>query len=237
MSLHLEAKPNEIASTVLITGDPLRAKYHAEKLLENVVCYNDIRGALGFTGTHRGLKISFQGTGIGIPSTALYLHEMIHSYGVTSVIRVGTCGALQKEIKVGEVILATEALTDSGAVQTFTGGKQSATRPTELLVTLAEQAANQIHVALRKGPAFSTDLFYSEDRNRYAGPINQGVLGVDMETSMLYAMGAFYKINVLSLLTVSDNIVTGEVSSADDRERNFQNMIKLAIEVAHLLPS
>jgi purine-nucleoside phosphorylase len=236
MSLHLDAKPNEIAQTVLITGDPLRAEHYAERLLSNPICYNRIRGAFGFTGTHHGLKISIQGTGIGIPSTALYLHELIHSYGVTCVIRVGTCGALQPEIRLEEVILASAAVTDSAAVHSFTDRLQSTTKPTASLVKLAEKAAHDLHIALRKGPVFSTDLFYHEDPNRYDPPTRQGVLGVDMETSILYAMADYYRIKGLSLLTVSDNIVTGIVSSAEDRERNFQSMILLALEVAHGLP-
>ncbi len=233
MSLHIEAKPGDIAQTVFITGDPLRAKHYAEKWLVSPICYNHIRGMLGYTGTYKGKKVSIQGTGIGIPSTALYLHELIHSYKVNCVMRLGTCGAIQKDLKLGEVILASEAFTDSAAVQTFLSSNSPRAMPSEKLVKTAESIAASLNINLKKGTLLSTDLFYSEDKYRYDSFIHQGVLAVDMETSLLYAMANFYKIESIALLTVSDNILTGTASSADDRERHADDMIRLALEVAY----
>lgn len=233
MSLHIGARRGEIASTVLITGDPLRAKYYAENFLENAVCYNQIRGMFGYTGTHEGKKISIQGTGIGIPSTALYVHELIHGYGANCIMRIGTCGAIQSDLALGDVVMATEALTDSAAVQKF---MKTATTPKADpgLLTLAETAANKLGISLRKGPLFSTDLFYSEDNQRYSKSMQQGVLGVDMETSMLYAMGEYFNIQCLSLLTVSDNLITGMEATAEQREKQASDMIRLALLIAEL---
>ncbi len=233
MSLHLGARQGEIASTVLITGDPLRAKFYAETFLENVVCYNQIRGMLGYTGTHKGKKISIQGTGIGIPSTALYVHELIHGYGVNCIMRIGTCGAIQPDLALGDVVMATEALTDSAAVQKFMKDPTTPKADPGLL-SMAETAARKLGIPIRKGPLFSTDLFYSEDNERYSKSMQQGVLGVDMETSMLYAMGAHFNIKGLSLLTVSDNLVTGKEASAEQREKQAGDMIRLALSIAEL---
>lgn len=231
MSLHLGARPGDIASSVLITGDPLRAKHYAENFLTNPFCYNQIRGMLGFTGKIDGIPVSIQGTGIGIPSTALYVHELIHSYGVKRIIRVGTCGALQKDLALGDVIAATEAGTDSGAVAKFMGKSVVKPQADAQLLYAAEETAGELNLILRKGPVFSTDLFYSEDSARYDQSKAGGVLGVDMETSVLYAMGARYGVQTLSLLTVSDNLLTGLESSAAERERQVNDMVRLAVGV------
>jgi len=236
MSLHLEAKQNEIAPTVLITGDPLRAKYFSEFWLRDAHCYNRIRGMLGFTGTYKGKRVSIQGTGIGIPSTALYVHELVRSYNVVRIIRIGTCGALQASLKLEEVILATEAATDSAAVKQYSIQEQSFHQPSAELLQVAEEMAITLNIPIRKGLVFSTDLFYSEDAARYGRYTNLGVLGVDMETSMLYAMSAHYKFQSLSLLTVSDSIITGTATSAEYREKNTDAMFKLALEIVLTLP-
>lgn len=233
MSLHIGAKVGEIARTVLITGDPLRAKYYAETMLTDTICYNQIRGMFGFTGTYKGKAISIQGTGIGIPSTALYIHELIHSYGVTCIIRVGTCGAIRKDIKLGQVILANGASTDSNAIHLITMGKTFQPREEAYLLAKAQQAGAALPIQTITGSIFSTDLFYSDDDPaRWNEPIRQGVIGVDMETSVLYAMAEKYKIKCLSILTVSDNILTGETATAEERERKTSDMIKLALEIA-----
>lgn len=230
MSLHLGAKPGDIAPTVLITGDPLRAKHYAEAFLEDRICYNQIRGMLGFTGNYKGRRVSIQGTGIGIPSTALYIHELTHSYDVNCIIRVGTCGALQPDLDLGDLVAATSANTDSAAVIKFLREGAPA-RAENTLLQLARSTANGLKLPLREGPVFSTDLFYSEDEKRYDRSKTDGVLGVDMETSMLYAMGAWYGFKALSLLTVSDNLITGAESSAEEREKQANDMIRVALGV------
>jgi purine-nucleoside phosphorylase len=232
MSLHIEAKEGEIAKTVLITGDPLRAKHHAETWLEKPFCYNQIRGMFGYTGKYQGKTISIQGTGMGIPSTALYLHELIRGYHATCVIRVGTCGAIQKNIQLGQVILAMESGTDSGVVKQYLPPPLRNAVADPSLASLAKETALRENVSLLTGSVFSTDLFYSEDPHRYEQIVKEGVLAVDMETSMLYAMASYFNVRSISLLTVSDNIVTGEALSAKDRERYTTDMIKLALKIA-----
>lgn len=231
VSLHLGAKPGEVAPTVLITGDPLRAKHFAETFLENSFCYNQIRGMLGFTGTYRGKRVSIQGTGIGIPSTALYVHELTHGYRANCIIRIGTCGALQKDLQLGDIVAATEALTDSAAVAKFIRQPHSLPKANAQLLSFAESSAKELGLSLKKGPLYSTDLFYSEDNSRYGQSSMQGVLGVDMETSMLYAMGTRNNFKALSLLTVSDNLLTGQESTPVEREKQTNDMARLALEV------
>ncbi len=232
MSLHIEAKEGEIAKTILITGDPLRAKHHAEAWFEKPFCYNQIRGMFGYTGTYQGRPISIQGTGMGIPSTALYLHELICEYHATCIIRVGTCGAIQKNIQLGQVILAMDSGTDSDVVKQYLTPPLPNAVADPSLVSLAKEIALRENVALLAGSVFSTDLFYSEDPHRYELIVKEGVLAVDMETSMLYAMAGYFKVRSISLLTVSDNIVTGEALPATDRERHTTDMIKLALKIA-----
>lgn len=235
MSLHLEASPGAIAPLVLIAGDPLRAKHIAETQLERAVCYNRIRHMLGYTGYYRGQRLSVQGTGIGIPSTALYLHELIHEYGVKVVMRVGTCGAIQPELELGSVIIASRALTDSAAVRAFSPAPSPMADPD--MMNLAQQKARLLNIPIEVGPLFSTDLFYSPDTARYQVPAAEGVLGVDMETAMLYAMASHYGIRALALLTVSDNIITGATAPAVAREKHNESMMQLALELAADLAS
>ena len=232
MSLHIGARAGEIASTVLITGDPLRAKHFAQHLEESIL-YTEIRGMFGYTGTYKGQRISIQGTGMGIPSTALYMHELIHGYGVKSIIRIGTCGALQANLSPGQLVLVTEADTDSAIVQPYNKHSPSSPKASPLLLQRARDVARTQNIKLQIGSIFSTDLFYSEDPHRYNPIIAKGTLGVDMETSMVYAMAAYFNLSTLSLLTVSDNIVTGEALSAPDRELRTTEMLHLALEVAH----
>lgn len=251
MSLHIGAKGGDIAPSVLITGDPLRAKHYARDFLSKSFCYTRIRGMLGYTGLFGKTRISIQGTGIGIPSTALYIHELIHGYGVRRIIRVGTCGALQKDLQLGDLVVATEALTDSAAVGPFLATrnifpiasqkpkskkqkpKANNQPPTanRQLLQATQSAAKELNLSIKKGPLFSTDLFYSEDSSRYNTSTMQGVLGVDMETSILYAMSRWYGVQALSILTVSDNLLTGEEATPGEREKQANDMVRLALRV------
>lgn len=235
MSLHIEAAPGQVASTVLITGDPLRAKYYAETWLEDAVCYTQVRGMLGYTGTYRGKPISIQGTGIGMPSTALYVHELIRGYEVKCIMRLGTCGAIQQSLQLSDLVLATEAFGDSWAAGMFMPAGAKSSRPSAHMVALAERAAAPLNIELKKGAAFSTDLFYSEDIHRYDQLVTQGVLGVDMETYLLYAMTAYYQVKSVALLTVSDNILTGTAAPVAAREKPGDAMIRLALTIAFLM--
>jgi purine-nucleoside phosphorylase len=230
MSLHLEARPGVIAETVLIAGDPLRAKYMAENWLDKPVCYNGIRGMWGYTGLYREKKISIQGTGIGIPSTALYMHELIVEYKVKCIIRIGTCGAIQPEFNLGQLILADQADTDSGVVQYYQKQKTQLPEAHPELFGKIQSTADRLGIRLTRGTVFSTDLFYSEEPGRYKEVIRRGILAVDMETAMVFAMAGYFGVEAASILTVSDNIITGTASSAEDREQQTSDMVRLALE-------
>ena len=232
MSIHIGAKEGDIAKTVLISGDPLRAKYTAETLLEDVICYNEVRGMLGFTGHYKGKKVSIQGTGMGIPSTAIYLNELFMSYNVECVIRVGTCGCLQHDIDIGEVILAIGASSDSSMNKIYFDGMDFAPVANFELLSGAESFAEKAGIKYHVGPIFSSDNFYDDVDNRWDKWIKHGILGVEMETSVLYTLAARFKAKALSILTVSDNIITGKSSSSEDRERSYMDMMKIGFEIA-----
>lgn len=232
MSVHIGAKPNEIAETVLISGDPLRAKYVAEKMLSDVFCYNEVRGMLGYTGMYNGKRVSVQGTGMGIPSTAIYVHELIHDYNVKKIIRIGTCGALQASLRVGQLILADAAYTDSYTHLMHFDVMDFAPRADENLLKQAREKALTHGISVIEGTIFSTDTFYSDDVNRWDTWIKRGVLGIEMESSILYTLAFKNKVQALSILTVSDNLITNEFYSAKQREEASMEMMKLALEIA-----
>ena len=232
MSVHIQATMGEIAETVLISGDPLRAKYVATKMLTDVVCYNEVRGMLGFTGIYNGKRVSVQGTGMGIPSTAIYVHELIHDYGVKKLIRVGTCGAIQTNLTLGTMLLASSAYTDSGTHLKYSPDMQTPTFATPALLKRAKEVAAQHSIEITEGPIFSTDIFYGEEHGRWDGWIKQGLLGVEMESSVIYGIAKQNKVEALSILTVSDNIITKQFSTSKEREEVSLQMIKLALECA-----
>lgn len=232
MSIHIAAKTGEIAETVLLPGDPLRAKFVAENLFDEAVCYNQVRGMYGYTGTYNGSRVSIQGSGMGIPSLSIYTHELINEYGVKNLIRVGTCGAIQKELDLGQVLLAMGACSDSMTNQLTFDKIQYAPIADFHLLKKAYQAATANNIDCQVGNVYSTDLFYLDDPNRYDSLTNHKVMAVDMETSALYTMAAKAGVRALSVLTVSDNILTGEFSSSQDREQKFMDMMKIAISAA-----
>ncbi len=231
-SLHLEAKVGEIAETVLLPGDPLRAKYVAENFLEDAVCYNNVRGMLGFTGTYKGKRVSIQGSGMGMGSAAIYINELISTYKVKNLIRVGTCGAIQKKLTVGEVILAMSASGDSGSnMVLFNGMHYAATADFDLLQK-AYQVAQDLNIKTHQGSIFSTNMFYDDDPQRWDIWEQHGILGVEMETQILFTIAKKLGAKALSVLTVSDNIRTGASASAKDREQSYMDMMKIALSLA-----
>lgn len=232
MSLHIGAKSGDIANTVLISGDPLRAKHVATTLLEKAVCYNEVRGMLGYTGHYKGKRVSIQGTGMGIPSTSIYVNELISEYGVKNIIRVGTCGAIQKEIALGQVILAMSAATDSSTNKLYFHGMDYAPTADFELLKDAHQAAQSLLLAPLVGSVFSTDTFYGHDTSRWDVWLEHGILGIEMESSILYTLAARHNVKALSILTVSDNIITKQYASASDRESKYMDMMKVALEIA-----
>ncbi|MFC5271207.1 purine-nucleoside phosphorylase [Adhaeribacter terreus] len=232
MSLHIGAKPGEIAETVLISGDPIRARNIAENMLSDAICFNEVRGMLGFTGFYKGKCISVMGTGMGIPSTAIYVHEFIHSYGVKKIIRVGTCGAIQPELELGQLILAEAAYTDSATHRLYYQDPDLAVPAHAQLLEQAKETAVRLQIQVRIGPIFTSDIFYSEDANRWDHWIKKGVLAVEMETSILYSLAARNQIEALTLLSVSDNIITEKLTTAQEREHASREMMHLALEIA-----
>ncbi|WP_420316139.1 purine-nucleoside phosphorylase [Ekhidna sp.] len=231
MSLHIGAKAGEIAETVLLPGDPLRAKLIAESFLTDVYQYSNIRNMSGFTGTYKGKRISVQGGGMGMPSTAIYANELIKEYDVKTIIRVGTCGSLKREISLGEVILAMSANTDSNINRaTFNGMNYSPVADFELLDKAYHQA-RELSIPVRVGGIFSTDFFYDENPDRYEVWANHGVLGVEMESAILYTLAARTNTRALSILTVSDNLITKEFNSAEGRTNDIENTARLALEI------
>ncbi len=228
-SIHIEAKPGDVAETILLPGDPLRAKHVAENFLENAICYNRVRGMLGFTGTYQGKRISIQGSGMGMGSTAIYVNELINTYKVKNLIRVGTCGAIQKQLKVGQVILAMSASGDSGANRTYFNNLHYAATADFDLLLKAYQTAQRLGIDTLQGSIFSTDTFYDEDDERWDIWEQHGVLGVEMESQILFTIAKRLGAKALSILTVSDNIRTGEAASAKDREQSFMDMMRIAL--------
>ena len=231
MSTHINAPEGAIAQAILLPGDPLRAKFIAENFLENPVCYNEVRGMFGFTGTYKGKKVSVQGTGMGQPSLSIYVNELFQFYNVQTAIRVGTCGAINKDIHVRDIILANSACTDSAIItQRFGNLHYAPSANFDLLYTAYNKAKeNNINVAV--GPCASSDLFYDDNAN-WKKWAEYGVLGVEMEAAELYTLAAKYNRKALAILTVSDHIITGEQTSAEERQVTFKDMIKIALETA-----
>jgi len=232
MSVHIGAKPGEIADTILLPGDPLRAKYIAETFFEGATCYNNVRGMLGFTGTYKGKRVSVQGTGMGVPSISIYINELMQSYDVQNLIRVGTCGAIQEDIKVRDVILAMSASSDSQTNRLLFNQIDFAPTANFDLLHKAYMAATARNLSVKVGNIFTSDSFYRESLDLYKKLASYQVLAVEMESSALYTLAAKYKRNALSVLTVSDHILTGEETSADERQTTFNEMIEVALEAA-----
>ncbi len=231
-SIHLEAKPGEIAETILLPGDPLRAKYVADNFLEDAVCYNKVRNMLGFTGTYQGKRISIQGSGMGMGSTAIYVNELVNTYKVKNLIRVGTCGAIQSKLEVGEVILAMSASGDSGANMAYFNGMHYAATADFGLLQKAYEKAKELNISTHQGSIFSTNTFYDDNEKRWDIWEKHGILGVEMESQILYTLAKRLGAKALTVLTVSDNIRTGASASAKDREQSFTDMMKIALALA-----
>ncbi|UBZ12961.1 purine-nucleoside phosphorylase [Flagellimonas marinaquae] len=232
MSTHIEAKQGEITDTVLMPGDPLRAKWIAETFLEDAFCYNKIRGMLGYTGTYKGQKISVQGSGMGMPSAMIYFHELIQDYGVKNIIRVGSAGSYQEEVKINDVVLAMAASTTSGMNNSkFINSDYSPTANFELFIK-AVNYAQEHKIPIKAGNVLSSDEFYVDDPEEYKLWAQYGVLCVEMETAGLYTIAAKYNIRALSILTISDSLVTKERLSAQARESSFKDMVEIALAAA-----
>ncbi|TFB09385.1 purine-nucleoside phosphorylase [Candidatus Atribacteria bacterium MT.SAG.1] len=232
MSIHIGAKEGEIASTVLLPGDPLRAKYIAENFLTDTICYNEIRGMYGYTGTYKGKKISVQGTGMGIPSISIYLNELITSYKAKNLIRIGSCGSMQPDIKIRDVILAMSASTDSHINKIRFNGMDYAPTANFNLLKRAHDIALEKDIPIKVGSVLTTDTFYHDDPDSWKYWANYGILAVEMETAVLYTLAAKFKVNALSILTVSDSLVTREETTSEERQKTFNQMVEVALGLA-----
>lgn len=231
MSVHINAKKGEIADTILLPGDPLRAKYIAETFLEDVTCYNEVRNMFGYTGTYKGKRISVQGTGMGVPSISIYVTELMNEYDVQKLIRVGTCGSIHQDVKVRDVIIAQSASTDSKMNEIIFNGIDYAPTANFELLLKAYNAGLEKGLSLRVGNVFTEDVFYNEhaEHEKWA---QYGVLALEMETAALYTLAAKYGRKALSVLTVSDHLLTGEATSSEERQTTFNDMIVVALEAA-----
>ncbi|MBD0405147.1 MULTISPECIES: purine-nucleoside phosphorylase [unclassified Flammeovirga] len=232
MSIHIGAKPGDIAEVVLMPGDPLRAKFIAENYLENPVQYNNVRGMLGYTGTYKGHKISVQGSGMGIPSIGIYAHELVTEFGVRKLIRVGSCGSMQPHIKPRDLVFAMSASTDSSFNQNRFGGKDYSPAADFDMIAKANQVAKEKGITPFNGNVLSSDTFYGDDADEWKKWAKYGVLAVEMETTALYTIAAQFNAHALTILTVSDSLVTGEELSSDDRQNTFTDMMEIALETA-----
>jgi purine-nucleoside phosphorylase len=232
VSIHIGASKGDIAPSILLPGDPLRAKFIAETLLEEPTCFNEVRGMLGFTGTYRGKKVSVMGTGMGIPSHSIYVHELIAEYDVNTLIRVGTCGALQQDLGIGDVVLAMSASTDSHVNRLRFDGMDFAPTASFELLLKAHEVAKAGSVDVRVGNIVSSDTFYHDDPESWKRWAAFGVLAVEMETAGLYTLAAKFNVDALSILTVTDNLTTQERVSSEQRERGFTRTAEIALDVA-----
>jgi len=233
MSIHIEAKEGQIADIILLPGDPLRAKHIAENFLEGAELYNEVRGMYGYTGTYKGERISVQGTGMGIPSISIYANELIQSYSVQKLIRVGTCGAIQEDVKVRDIILAQGATTDSQVNRMIFGGIDYAPLADFQLLKKAYEADERHEQSVLVGNVFTSDAFYRENAKHVHELLARyKVLAIEMETTALYTLAQKFGRQALSILTVSDHIVTGEETTAEERQTTFNEMIEIALETA-----
>ncbi|ADV67601.1 purine-nucleoside phosphorylase [Deinococcus maricopensis] len=232
MSIHLNAKEGQIAETVLLPGDPLRAKYIAETFFEDVEQHNTVRGMLGYTGTYQGQRVSVQGTGMGIPSISIYVNELIQSYGVKNLVRVGTCGSYHENVRVRDIILAQAASTDSAINLDRFGGFTFAPIADFELLMRAYVAAQAQGFRTHVGNVFSSDTFYQDDPESFQKWARFGVLGVEMEAAGLYTLAAKYGAKALTVLTVSDHLITREETTAEERQQTFGQMVEVALRAA-----
>ena len=231
MSIHIVAEPGSVAESVLLPGDPLRAKHIAETYLSDVICYNEIRGMYGYTGYWKGNRVSVQGTGMGMPSFSIYAQELIDTFKVKRLIRVGTCGTLDEKLRLRDILIAQGADTDSGMNRSRFGLYQFAPTASFSLLQKAYTHALGAKVGFKVGNVFTSDQFYdSQGEAKTALARSLGTMAVDMETCELYTLARLKGVEALTLLSVSDSILTGEQVPSKERQNTFNAMIDLALE-------
>lgn len=229
---HNEAKAGNIAKTVLMPGDPLRAKFIAETYLENVVCFNKVRNMLGFTGDYKGKKVSVMGGGMGMPSIGIYSYELFHSYDVDNIIRIGSAGGIAENVKIRDIVIGMGASTNSNfATQYKLPGTYAPIADFDLL-RKAVEAAERMNIKTVVGNILSSDIFYDDNKEANSLWQKMNILAVEMEAAALYMNAARAGKKALCILTVSDHVFTGESLSAEDRQITFREMMEIALEIA-----
>ena len=241
-SIHIAAKVGEVAERVLLPGDPVRAKIIAENFLDDVHQYTAIRNIFGFTGKYRGVPVSVQATGMGVPSISIYLHELIEVYGAKKLIRVGTCGGMNENIHLRDVVIAQGSSTDSSIVnQTFGGVMNFSLLADFELLRKSVEVAESLKIPVKVGNVLCVDLFYNDyddpngtfgdGKNTFNDKLRRyGILAVEMESAALYLHAAAAQVQALGIFTVSDNLLTKEICTAEERQSSFNDMIKIALE-------
>jgi purine-nucleoside phosphorylase len=227
---HISARKGDFAPSILLPGDPLRARHIAENFLEDVTPVNEVRNMLGYTGSYQGVPISVMGTGMGIPSASIYATELITEYGVERLIRVGSCGGILSSVQLRDVILAIGACTDSGVNRVRYGGYDFAATADYALLRAAADAAEARGIAVKVGNIHSADLFYNPDPEAFDRMESMGVLAVEMEAAGLYGVAAEKGGRALTIATVSDHVRTGASTTSEEREQTFDDMVVLALE-------
>ncbi|UWR76758.1 purine-nucleoside phosphorylase [Phaeobacter inhibens] len=232
MTVHIGAAKGEIAETVLLPGDPYRAKWAAETFLKDVRLVNEVRGMLGFTGTWNGHPVTIQGSGMGMPSLSIYVNELIRDYDAKTLIRIGSCGGMQDKVKIRDLILAMTATTTGSPSRGIFKEVNFAPCADWSLLQAAVKAAETHELTPHIGGIYSSDVFYDERPDLNEQMVRHGILGVEMEAAELYTLAARYGCRALAVLTVSDHLGTGEALPSDQRERSFGDMVEIALEAA-----
>ena len=232
MSIHIGAAPGDIAETILMPGDPYRARWAAETFLDQPRLVNDVRGMLGYTGTWRGHPVTIHGSGMGMPTLSIYVNEMIRDYGVKTIIRIGSCGGMASHVKVRDIVLAMTASSVSTPSSGILRGVNLAPCADWGLLSAAAKAAEDGAAPVHIGGIYSSDTFYDERPDRMEQLVRHGCLAVEMEAAELYTLAARHDIRALAVLTVSDHLETGEELPPEDRERSFGDMVEIALKAA-----
>lgn len=232
MSNHISAKKGDIAESILLPGDPLRAKYIAENFIDSPVQFNNIRNILGYTGRYKGVPVSVMGTGMGMPSMGIYSWELMKEYNVENLIRIGTAGSIQHDIKIKEVVLGLSASTDSNYIHTFNlKGNFAPTANIDLIIKAMEAASN-LKIKVHVGNIHSGDVFYEIGDTWWENWAKMGTLAVEMESAALYINAAYMRKKALCICTISNHLITGEETTPEERETTFNDMVRIALETA-----
>jgi len=232
MTIHIGAEPGQIAETVLMPGDPYRARWAAETFLEGVELVNEVRGMLGFTGNYKGERVTIQGSGMGMPSLSIYANELISDFNAQTLIRIGSCGGMQPHVAVRDVIIAMSATTITSPSSAIFREVNFAPTANYELLSAAVTAADNKGIRNHVGGIYSSDVFYAERPDLDEQMVRHGILGVEMEAAELYTLAARHGRRALAVLTVSDHLQTGEALPSEDREKTFGDMVEIALEAA-----